>query len=232
MRDGTISLIIPVLHESDTIQTLIQHLSAQQAYETCELIVVDGSPLQDTIAALSTPEVITIASDPGRARQMNAGAAVARGEYLIFLHADTFLPDNALATVRGALHNRLYVGGAFDLGIRSERPVFRVIAHIASLRSRLTRIPYGDQAIFIRRDYFNLIGGYRDIPIAEDIELMQRIKKRGDKICILSDTVATSPRRWEREGIIRCTIRNWAIALLFCCGVSPLRLVRFYNYEA
>ena len=232
MRDGTISIIIPVLHESDTIQTLIQHLCTQQAHDACELIVVDGSPLQDTLAALSTPGVITIVSDPGRARQMNAGAAVARGEFLLFLHADTFLPDNALATVRGALHNRLFVGGAFDLGILSERAVFKVIAYIASLRSRLTRIPYGDQAIFIRRDYFNLIGGYQDIPIAEDIELMQRIKKRGDKICILSDPVSTSPRRWEREGIIRCTMRNWAIALLYCLGMSPLRLVRYYKNEA
>lgn len=229
MGDGTISVIIPVLHESDSMQELISHLCTQHSHDTCEFIVVDGSPLQDTVASLSDPRVITVATDPGRARQMNAGAAVARGEILLFLHADTLLPDNAFVTVRGALQNRLYVGGAFDLGIRSQRHVFRLIASVASLRSRCTRIPYGDQAIFIRRDYFDLIGGYADIPVAEDMELMQRIKKRGDSICIVKDPVTTSPRRWEREGIVRCTIRNWSIALLFWFGVSPLRLARYYK---
>lgn len=232
MRDGSISVIIPVLHESGTIPGLIRHLSTQPNRDPCEFIVVDGSPRQDTIAGLSAPGCIVIASDRGRARQMNAGAAVARGEYLIFLHADTVLPEHALSAVRGVLKDGRYVGGAFDLGIRSERPVFRLIARVASLRSRCTRIPYGDQAIFVRRDYFNLIGGYKDIPVAEDLDLMRRIKKRGDAICILGCRVSTSPRRWEREGIVTCTLRNWAVALLFCLGVSPFRLARYYKNEA
>ena len=121
-----------------------------------------------------------------------------------------------------------YVGGAFDLKIGSDRFIFKIIGNLASLRSRLTRIPYGDQAIFIRRDYFRTIGGYKDVPLMEDVELMQRIKRQGDKIFILKEKVITSPRRWEREGVLYCTLRNWIITILYFIGVSPDRLVKFY----
>jgi hypothetical protein len=121
-----------------------------------------------------------------------------------------------------------YVAGAFDLGIDSHRLAFRVIEKIACWRSRLTRIPYGDQAIFIRRDYFRSMGGFQDIPIMEDVDLMRRIKKKGGKIHILRDRVKTSARRWEKEGILYGTLRNWLLVSLFCAGVKPERLARFY----
>jgi rSAM/selenodomain-associated transferase 2 len=223
----TFSIIIPVLHEAKSINLLLEHL--QQFEGNCEIIVVEGNPKRETIDNIRNKDIKILISEAGRGRQMNAGAAIASGEILIFLHADTRMPVNALDRIRHALKKKQYVGGAFDLGIRSEKLILKVIAKCASLRSRLTRIPYGDQAIFIRKDYFNKIGGYKEIPLMEDVELMQRTKKRGDKICILSDRVFTSPRRWEKEGIICCTLRNWIIIILYLIGISPDKLARYYG---
>jgi len=227
----TFSIIIPVLHEPDNINPLLHSLYEHHAHEQCEVIVVDGSATRDTINVIKTKQAISLVSGAGRARQMNAGAAVARGEILVFLHADTRLPDNALSLIRTVLENNQFVGGAFDLGIGSDRVVYKVIAAVASCRSRLTRIPYGDQAHFLRKDYFTAIGGYREMPLMEDVELMHRIKKRGDKICILADKVCTAPRRWEEEGIVYCTVRNWILALLYFLGVSPYTLKRYYRSQ-
>jgi hypothetical protein len=100
---------------------------------------------------------------------------------------------------------------------------------MASLRSRITRIPFGDQAIFIRKAYFQKLGGFKDIPLMEDLEIMQRIKKKGDKICIIRCKVLTSPRRWEKEGILRCTLRNWLLQVLYFFGVPPYKLAKWYK---
>lgn len=226
-KNCTFTIIIPVLHEARNINPLLEHL--QQLDENCEIIVVDGCPKRETIDNIRNKDIKKLSSEAGRGRQMNAGAAIARGEILIFLHADTRMPVNVLDRIRSTLQNKACVGGAFDLGIRSDKIIFKVIAMCASIRSRLTRIPYGDQAIFIRKDYFNTMGGYKEIPLMEDVELMQRIKKRGDKICILSDRVFTSPRRWEKEGVIYCTLRNWIIIMLYRIGVSPDKLARYYR---
>ena len=223
------SVIIPVLHESESINTLIKNLGEVPTQYTIELIVVDGSDRQDTINAIHFQNVISLVSAEGRGRQMNAGASVAHGDVLVFLHADTIVPSNAFSCMEAALKDEQVVGGAFDLGIRSNRFIFKVIGKIASLSSRFTRIPYGDQTIFMRSAYFHAIGGYREIPLMEDVELMQRIKRRGDTICILSEKVSTAPRRWEREGIIYCTLRNWFVLLLYYCGVSPQRLINYYR---
>ena len=223
------SIIVPVLGEVDQINSLIEHLYNQHYGGNCEIIVVDGDPNGGTVTSIQRNEVISIVSSTGRSWQMNAGAAIARGEILVFLHADTRLPAGALDRISHALEQKRIVGGAFSLGISSPRLVFKIIAHLASLRSRLTRIPYGDQAIFVRRDYFNEIGGYREIPLMEDVELMQRIQKLGDRIGILPHRVSTSPRRWEKEGIVYCTLRNWVISILYFIGVSPDRLSSFYR---
>jgi rSAM/selenodomain-associated transferase 2 len=160
---------------------------------------------------------------------MNVGASAAKGEILIFLHADTELPMHALKKVQSFTERREYVGGAFDLGIKSDKFIFRMIGTLSSLRSRLNRIPFGDQAIFIRSEYFNQIGGYKEIPLMEDVELMRRIKKSKKKIWIFYDRVMTSPRRWEEEGVIYCTLRNWVIQTLYFLGVSPYKLANFYK---
>ena len=223
------SIVIPVVHEALIINTLIEHLYNQHYAQDLEIIVVDGDPQGGTINALPRTDVRVIVSEPGRGRQMNAGAVIARGEFLVFLHADTHLPPNALSLIRRALTHRWYVAGVFDLGIRSQKFIFKIISSTASLRTRITKLPYGDQVFFMRRNYFNEIGGYREIPLMEDVELMQRIKRRGDRICILSDRVLTSPRRWEREGIIYCTLRNWILVMLYLMGVSPHRLAHFFR---
>lgn len=228
------SIIIPVLHEAYGINPLIDHLYNQHTDRNFEVIVVDGDPDRNTLSAINHKGVIPVSAEKGRGRQMNAGAAIARGEILIFLHADTHLPFNALRQIGSAMEQKRYIGGVFDLGIRSDRLALKIIARLASLRSRLTRIPYGDQAIFMRKDYFNKIGGYREIPLMEDVELLQRVKKMGDKIWIISDRVSTSPRRWEKEGIVCCTLRNWILQGLYLMGVSPHKLAKFYRhgYEA
>jgi rSAM/selenodomain-associated transferase 2 len=229
MKKVKFSIIIPALHEPDKINSLVEHLEGLECSQDAELIVVDGDPNGDTIQAIRSDRVRKMLAPRGRARQMNAGASVAEGEILIFLHADTELPRNALRRIHSTISQGQYVGGAFQLGIDSQKLEFKVLARWASIRCRLTGIPYGDQAIFIRSGSFKLLGGYKDIPLMEDVELMRRIKMRGDKICIVPEQVRTSPRRWEQEGFVYVNVRN---AFLFCSymlGVSPEKLVSFYK---
>lgn len=160
---------------------------------------------------------------------MNAGAAIAAGEVLIFLHADTTLPRRAIELIDGVMTRPTLIGGAFDLRIGSERLILKIIARIASLRSRLTRIPYGDQAIFIRRDYFDRLGGYPGIPLMEDVALMRRIKRAGGWIGFIAEPVITSARRWEQEGILYTTLRNWLLLSAYLLGRAPDKLVKHYK---
>jgi rSAM/selenodomain-associated transferase 2 len=229
MEKIQLSVIIPVLHESHRINHLIDHLHSLEADKGCEIIVVDGSPERDTLEVIRSEQVIKIDSEKGRAQQMNAGATVAKGEVLIFLHVDTELPAGAFTKIASVMQQDEYVGGAFELGIKSEKFVYRVLEYWVAIRCRLTRIPYGDQAIFIRRNYFKKIGGYRDIPLMEDIELMRRIKAAGDKIYIIPDRVATSPRRWEQEGFIYVNLRNTVQLTLYYLGLSPKKFARLYK---
>lgn len=222
------SIIVPVLHEAERINDLIGHLRQLDSEKSCEIIVVDGARERDTLEAIHTNDVVKISSEKGRAKQMNVGASVARGKILVFLHADTELPIGALKKM-DAVVEKGYMAGAFDLGIQSNQLIFKVIAFLGSLRSRLNRIPYGDQAIFIQKEYFSKIGGYKEVPLMEDVELMRRIKRSGNKIWIVYDRVVTSPRRWEKEGVIYCILRNWILQTLYFLGVPADRLARFYT---
>lgn len=228
-RMPALSLIIPVLNEAENISGTIQHVREMDASGTVEIIVVDGDPEGSTINAIKDEGLRTVVSVKGRARQMNCGAALATGDILLFLHADTHLPANAFALVQAAMNDKGFVGGAFDLGFNTRRRIFKITESYVFLRTRLTKIPFGDQAIFIRRDFFEKIGGYRDLPIMEDVDLMKRIRKRGDRICIIPEKVRTSPRRYEQEGIVYTTIRNGMLQLQYALGVSPERLVRWYK---
>ena len=223
------SIIIPVLNEAAAIGGTLDRLRRLELSGEAEILVVDGDPAGGTLEAVAGDDVRKIRSPKGRARQMNAGASHAGGEILLFLHADTLLPPDALLLVAAAMADRGAVGGAFDLAFASPRPAFKVIAAVASCRSRLTRIPFGDQAIFLRRDCFQRIGGYREIPIMEEVELMGRIRRRGERIVIIDRPVLTSPRRWEKEGLLCCTLRNWLLQLLFRFGVAPERLAKLYR---
>jgi rSAM/selenodomain-associated transferase 2 len=225
------SIIVPVFHEGDNINALIECLNRLDSDKNSEIIVVDGAQEKDTLEAIHRNNVIKISSERGRAKQMNAGTSMARGEILIFLHADTELPIHGLKKIDSLMERKEYVGGAFDLGIKSNKFIFRVIENLASWRSRLNRIPFGDQAIFIRSEFFNRIGGYKEIPLMEDVELMRRVKKSGNKIWIFYDRVMTSPRRWEKEGVICCTLKNWTLQALYFLGMSPHKLARFYKSD-
>jgi len=222
------SIIVPVLNEQGQINSFLDKINGQNNNGNFEIIIVDGDSQGGTINAVRDNSVIRLTSPKGRGRQMNAGAAAARGEIFIFVHADTTLPDNALEKISLALQNTDYVGGAFDLKIDSDRLFLRYISVRASLRSRWNRIPYGDQAIFIRKEYFDEIGGFKEIPLMEDVDLMRRIKKDGRKIFILPDKVTTSARRWESDGALYTTMRNQILVRLFYLGVSPHKLAKYY----
>jgi rSAM/selenodomain-associated transferase 2 len=225
----SVSVVIPVLREAHQIDSLIDHVLRIAEGGPVDIIVVDGNPDGETIKGIFRKDVTLLTASAGRARQMNAGAAAAKGEFLLFLHADTRLPQGAFRRIAETLSNGRYVAGAFDLRYGTTRPSIRVIARAACFRSRLTRIPYGDQAQFFRRDYFEILGGFLDIPLMEDVEIMRRIKDRGDCIFILPEPVTSSARRQEKEGIVFCTLRNWTIITLYFLGMSPENLARFYK---
>jgi len=223
------SFIIPVWNEEAIISRTIEHVRGLHASGGAEIIVVDGDPAGRTIKVARHMGVKTAISEKGRGNQMNIGASLAAGEILIFLHADTLLPPDALELIETAMKDSSCIAGAFALAIDSERPIFRLIEKAASFRSRMTRIPYGDQTIFIRKRDFRDLGGFNNIPVMEDVEFMQRIKKRKGRICIIGKAVLTSPRRWEKEGIVYTTLRNWLLIALYFCGAKPEKLIRFYR---
>jgi len=189
---------------------------------------VDGGSGDATVAvAARFPEVRLLASPRGRARQMNAGARAARGDVLLFLHADTLLPDGALAAVEAAVSDPGVVAGRFDVRFDNPRPMFRMIAWFMNQRSRWSRISTGDQAIFVCREVFEALGGYPEMPLMEDVELCRRLRHRG-RIAALRLRVTTSARKWEREGALRTILLMWALRFLYMAGVAPDRLHRWY----
>jgi len=192
------------------------------------MVLVDGGSTDATAAiAARSPRVRLLPSPRGRARQMNAGARAARGDVLLFLHADTLLPDGGLAAVEAAIRDPGVAGGRFDVRFDNPRRVFRMIAWFMNLRSRWTGISTGDQAIFVRREVFETLGGYSDMPLMEDVELCRRLKRRG-RLAALRQTVTTSARKWEREGAARTILLMWVLRFLYMAGVSPARLHRWY----
>lgn len=222
------SVIIPVFCESVLINVTIEHVFAIAAGAAVEIIVVDGEPSGETIREIRDSAVRTAIADKGRGNQLNRGASLAKGEILLFLHADARLPADAFARIAVAMGNRKIIGGAFKLSIDSRRLIYRVIEKGVRYRSRYLGLPYGDQGIFIRRHDFQELGGFRNVPIMEDVDLVRRIRKQKRHILILDDPIVVSARRWEKEGIIYCTLRNWCLLLLFSLGIPPEKLVKFY----
>jgi rSAM/selenodomain-associated transferase 2 len=226
-----ISVIIPVFHEAAIINTTIQRILKTDFPGNLEIIVVDGAREGETCRALKAANVKKLFSEKGRGRQMNRGALGADGEVLLFLHADTRIGGGGLSAIHSAVQQDHCAAGAFDLRIDAKGPAYRLIEGVASLRTRTTRVPYGDQAIFVRRDVFERVGGYPEIPLMEDVELMRRIKKTGGAIRILNEKATTSARRWQQEGLLYTTLRNWTLVTLYLFGVSAERLARYYKDE-
>jgi rSAM/selenodomain-associated transferase 2 len=219
-----ISVVIPALNEARWIaQTLVQ---ARQAGE-CEVIVVDGGS-EDGTAEIARAYADRVLSAPrGRARQMNAGARIAVGEVVLFLHADTVLPHEFPTLLEKAFADPGVVGGRFDVRLAAPGWSFRLIEALMNLRSRMTRISTGDQGIFVRRETFLALGGYPEVELMEDLELSRRLKRAG-KIACLRARVTTSVRRWQRHGVVKTIVLMWTLRLCHFLGVPPEHLKAFY----
>jgi rSAM/selenodomain-associated transferase 2 len=225
----SVSIIIPVLNEDNRINSLINDLKLKLIDSDHEIIVSDGDPKGSTINKIKDPDVIKTLSRKGRAAQMNNGALKASKNVLLFLHADSILPKDFLSSVKNVINDKNACAGAFDLKIDSCRFLLKIIEKSASLRSRTTKIPYGDQGIFIRKDIFDNLKGFSDIAIMEDIDLMLRLKRKKYKVEITRQKITTSSRRWEKEGIVYCTLRNLTLSTFFYLGVDPSNLSKFYR---
>jgi len=219
-----ISVVIPTLNEACNIgQTLAQVRQAGG----CQIIAVDGGSDDGTPEIARRYADVVLSSPRGRARQMNAGAQVAAGEVLLFLHADTVLPRGFPEILAQAFIDPEVVGGRFDVGLDAQGWSFRMIETFMNMRSRLTRIATGDQAIFVRREIFLAVGGYPEVDLMEDVELSRKLKRMG-KIACLHTKVVTSARRWQRDGVLKTIVLMWTLRLAHCLGVPPERLKMFY----
>ncbi|HSF66077.1 MAG TPA: TIGR04283 family arsenosugar biosynthesis glycosyltransferase [Nitrospiraceae bacterium] len=230
-----ISVIIPTLNEEQTILATIAH-TATLGFD--EIIVVDGGSVDQTSALVESYRLRTessalnslrlVTAPRGRARQMNEGAKLSGGEILLFLHADTQLPDNAKAVIDATMADQRTVGGRFD--VQFDRPSLwaTIISRMMNWRSRLSGIATGDQALFVRRPIFEQMGGFAELPLMEDIDFSQRLKRKGSTAA-LTATVTTSFRRWEQQGPLRTILLMWTLRLLYWIGISPHHLQHFYT---
>lgn len=219
-----VSVIIPALNEAENIRAALSAIGG-----LAEVIVVDGGSSDNTRNIAEGLGAKVIETPPGRGLQMDTGALSAMGDILLFLHADTRLPSRWLDSIGEAMGDRGNVGGAFGLRIDSDKKLFRLIERAVDFRSRHLGLFYGDQALFARREVFLKAGGYRKLPLMEDVDCVKRLRKLGTLI-LLDERVTTSPRRWLRGGVVRNTLRNWLMLALYFSGVSPERLYgRYYD---
>jgi rSAM/selenodomain-associated transferase 2 len=218
-----VSIVVPVLNEARLVPKLAQRLAG------LDPLFVDGGSGDGTAEMLRHAGLRVMASARGRAQQMNAGARATSGQVLLFLHADTRLPDDALSAIEDAIEHGA-VGGCFRLRIDSRDLRLRAAARIISLRSRLLPSASGDQAIFVARRHFDALGGYREIALCEDLDLVARLKRRGRFVCV-AGYAETSARRWEENGVARTIALMWALRLGWHLGVPPDTLCRLYGRD-
>jgi rSAM/selenodomain-associated transferase 2 len=227
MSVSTLSIIIPVLNEAASIEAALTALLPHRTHGA-ELIVVDGGSRDDTAARARPLADRAVVAPCGRAAQMNAGAEIARGDILLFLHVDTRLPDNADALLRDGLARSGRAWGRFD--VRFDRGgLLTLIAFAMNLRSRLTGIATGDQGLFVTRAAFEAVGGFPPIALMEDVALSARLKRTSRPLC-LSAHVTTSARRWTKHGALRTVLLMWRLRLAYFFGTDPARLAQRYGY--
>jgi rSAM/selenodomain-associated transferase 2 len=220
------SIIMPLLNEEAILEQQLKQLVRQCAERDCELVIVDGGSTDRTIDIAQRFGRVMIAQR-GRASQMNSGAAVATGQVLLFLHADTLLPDGAFCAIEHALNNQEVVGGAFQICFNCDQWLYRLVALTTNLRSRIRKIFTGDQAYFVRTSSFKAIGGFPDQPLMEDLEIITRLRKIG-KVVLLPQYVTTSARRHEKMGLARSVFFMWYLRILYRFGICPAQLQRMY----
>jgi rSAM/selenodomain-associated transferase 2 len=214
-----------MVDEADAISRTLRAL--WRGAPEAEIIAVDGGSADSSVAIAEALCDVLVAGSRGRARQMNAGAKLARGDVFAFVHADTLVPASFGADIAAALSDPAVVGGRFDVELDSSALPYRIIGAMISLRSRLSRVGTGDQAIFVRRGVFERLGGFPEVELCEDLEFSRRLKRAGRVACLRS-RVITSARRWNRDGVARTVIRMWLIRAMYHAGVSPARLKRMY----
>jgi rSAM/selenodomain-associated transferase 2 len=224
-----LSIIIPVLNEGDGIAAALDALAHLRAVGT-EVIVVDGGSRDATVERAQLRADRVILATRGRALQMNAGAQRASGDVLLFLHADTRLPAEADRVVLNGLDQSRRVWGRFDVKIDGRSRLLPVVAWLMRLRSRLTGIATGDQAIFLRRDAFQAVGGFPAVALMEDIAICKRLKRLGRPLCLRA-CVTTSGRRWEKNGVLSTILLMWRLRFAYFLGADPKQLARQYGYE-
>jgi rSAM/selenodomain-associated transferase 2 len=232
-----VSVVVPAVDEADAVPSMVEALALQQAPPPFEVVLADGGSVDDTVgrfasamAAVLPGRAATIVRGDrrGRAVQMNAGARAARGDALVFVHADTLLPPAGLAAVARALGDGGVVGGGFRLAYQERHPALALIAAWASARSRLTGIHYGDQAMFLRRDLFERLGGFPEVQLFEDYRLSARLRREG-RVITLPLAVRTSARRLLHAGIARTALRYAWLKLRHARGADPADLARDYR---
>ena len=221
-----ISIIIPVLNEEKNLSVLLNRLQTFDDVDH-EVVVVDGGSFDNSLFIAQENSATVIVSKPGRAVQMNSGSAVATGDVFLFLHADTLLPELALSAISSScLTDNCW--GRFDVRLSSDKLVYRLIESLINLRSRLTSVATGDQAIFIRRDLFVSLGGFPEIVLMEDVAFSKILKKHSAPVC-LKRKVITSSRRWETKGVIATVLLMWKLRLYYFLGVAPEELKNMYR---
>lgn len=216
--------MVPALDEAATI---VEVLSSAREPGVKEIVVVDGGSSDATVARARTVADLVLAAPRGRATQMNAGAAATSGDVLLFLHADTMLCAGFADAVRRAIADGA-IAGRFDVRLDGRHRFLPVVAWLMNVRSRWTGIATGDQAMFVRRDVFDALGGFAPLPLMEDVELSVRLRRAG-RLAALRSRVATSARRWEEHGVARTIVLMWTIRLAYACGVPAERLARWYR---
>lgn len=223
----SISVIIPTLNEARHIKFVLQYLLELDS--GLELIVVDaGSTDQTAVESQDLSQVIFSAK--GRGRQMNAGARIAKGDIFWFLHADCHPHPDAVAAMKQALENKDVVGGGFEYRLDHPGLRFRLAESLSNRKNRRLKWLFGDMGIFVRRDVFERMAGYREIPLMEDMDFSKRLKQFGE-IVILPQRMNTSARRWTEEGYLFNSFRSWALQSAWALGVSPYTLARFYRFK-
>ena len=222
-----LSIIIPALNESRVLQANLPHLQPLRN-SGHEVILVDGGSTDDTLAMAKSMVDRLVHTSQGRASQMNAGANVASGGIFLFLHADTLLPDAADDMVVQSMQGAEASWGRFDVILSGSDRLFRAVEFLMNVRSRVTGIATGDQAMFVNRRLFEAVSGFPEIPLMEDIALSRSLKKISPPLC-LRHRVTTSSRRWEQRGILRTVVLMWCLRCAYALGTDPRRLARIYD---